>query len=565
LLAADRFDELDSTYSDVVLVPGSDTRGVMFSLEQDLSERVSAHLELTQGERASKAGYHSSFLGFSNIEAESRNTAAGAGVSIDLGQDWQLRIDGSGDRNVLDLTNWLGPTPDTLQHNYDNILTAEVKTLDLIADGPLMQAGGGQVRFAVGASGRWEDLRRVYHNSDGSSDDFLTSREVSAGFAELTIPFFGAANRRPGLERLELSLAARGERYSDFGSSFDPKLGLAWSPVKSLNLRGSIGTSFKAPTLSQTSDGLQTYTYYDYYVDQNGPTDVMILLGSAAELRPEESRNWSVGFDYRPAGLEGLSFSATYFSVDYKDRIGSPFPRGYSQTHVILDPVYEFLVARSPGVSDVIAYLDESTFAGCYDMAASMPCDAYAAAPDVLYIVDTRTRNLAEVRQRGVDFSASYQWENTAGQWSLDAAGMKMLRSTKQFAPGGGRIVQLNQVGYPVDFRFRSSLTWARESWSATIAANYTDSYKDSYYRFVGDSPVKPEVASSTTVDISAQQDLSRLLGWKRLRELELKIVANNVFDRMPPYVANYYGLTYDVANADAMGRYLGAQLRAAW
>ncbi|MGB5938978.1 MAG: TonB-dependent receptor [Rhodanobacter sp.] len=565
LKAADRFTDINPMFSDAVLVPGADNRGMMLSVEQDLSERVSTHLEATHGKRLSKASYRSSFLGYSVARADSRNTAAGGGISIDLDRDWQLRIDGSGDRNVLDLTMWIGPTLDTLQHNYDNILTARIKALDVVADGPLMQVGGGQVRFAAGAGGRWEDLRRVYHNSDGSADDFLTRRRVSAGFAELTVPLFGAANRRPGLERLELSLAARGERYSDFGSSINPKLGVAWAPLESLNLRGSIGTSFKAPTLSQTAHGLRTFTYYDYFVDESGSTNVMILLGSTAKLRPEKSRNWSVGFDYRPTGLSGLNLSVTYFNVNYRDRIGSPFPSGYSQDYVILDPTYQFLVARSPAAADVAAYLDEASFSGCYDMANFAECDARDAIPDVKYIVDTRTRNLAKVRQAGVDFLASYEWESAAGRWNLETSGMKMLRSTKQFAPGGEPLVQLNEVGYPVDLRFRSSLNFARKNWSATVAARYTDSYKDSYYRYVGDFPRKPGVASSTTIDLSVQTDIARYLGWQWLREMELKLAATNVFDRKPPYVATYYGLNYDVANADPVGRFVSAQLRAAW
>jgi len=565
LKAEDRFTDLNPTFSQAVLAPGADNRGMMLSVEQDLSERVSAHLETTHGKRLSKASYLTNYMGYVAVDADSRNTAVGGGVSVDLDRDWQLRIDGSGDRNVLDLAMWIGPTLDTLQHNYGNILTARVKALDVVADGPLMQVGGGQLRFAVGAGGRWEDLRRVYHNSDGSADDFLTSRRVSAGFAELTYPLFGAANRRTGLERLELSLAVRGERYSDFGSSVNPKLGLAWAPVESLNLRGSIGTSFKAPTLSQTAHGLQTYTYYDYYVDEGGPTDVMILLGSTAKLRPEKSRNWSVGFDYRPTRLAGLNLAVTYFTVNYKDRIGSPFPSGYSQDYVILDPTYQFLVARSPAAADVAAYLDEAGFTGCYDMANFAVCDARDAIPDVKYIVDTRTRNLAKVRQTGVDFLASYEWESAAGRWNLETSGMKMLRSTKQFAPGGDPLAQLNEVGYPVDFRFRSSLNFARNNWSTTIAARYTDSYKDSYYRYVGDFPRKPGVASSTTIDLSAQMDVARYLDLKWLREMELKLAATNVFDRKPPYVANYYGLNYDVANADPIGRFVSAQLRAAW
>ena len=53
---------------------------------------------------------------------------------------------------------------------------------------------------------------------------------------------------------MEISLAARYENYSDFGTSTDPKLGVVWSPIESLNLRGTIGTSFRAPSLTDLDD-----------------------------------------------------------------------------------------------------------------------------------------------------------------------------------------------------------------------------------------------------------------------------------------------------------------------
>ena len=40
-------------------------------------------------------------------------------------------------------------------------------------------------------------------------------------------------NRMPGVERLEMSISARYEHYSDFGSSTDPKV---WTGPRSMNL-----------------------------------------------------------------------------------------------------------------------------------------------------------------------------------------------------------------------------------------------------------------------------------------------------------------------------------------
>ena len=52
---------------------------------------------------------------------------------------------------------------------------------------------------------------------------------VRAGFGEVRVPVFGANNRRAGLERLELSLAARFEDYADVGQTTSPKVGILFS------------------------------------------------------------------------------------------------------------------------------------------------------------------------------------------------------------------------------------------------------------------------------------------------------------------------------------------------
>lgn len=565
LKAVDRFSGIDPNYSSILLFPGHDTQGATFSLEQDLSPRLSSYLDIGHGRRESSASSSNVWYGINKYDADSRNLSIGSGIRYGFGEDWQLRVDGSRDRQRLALTGWMGPTPETLDHNYGNILTNTVKSLDVVADGSLMHAPGGPVRLAVGASGRWESLDRLYHNSDDTTDHYVTGRNAKAAYAELIVPFFGPDNRRPGLERLQFSLAARSERYSDFGSSFDPKLGLAWSPVNVLTLRASAGTSFKAPTLSQTSHGLQTYSYLDYYVDEAGPTNVMILLGSTAELQPEEARNWSLGFDYAPRGPKGLQLSATLFDIDYSNRIGDPFPSGYSSTHVILDPVYAFLVQRDPSLEDLASYREEATFNGCYDMVNYVECDPAAVAAGIGYVIDTRTRNLAKVRQRGVDLVVSHAWETDAGRWNLRAAGMKTLRSTRQFAPGGEPLEQVNQVGYPVDLRLRSSLTFSSQHWSVTATGSYTGHYRDTYSRWTGDQERKDRVASFTTVDLSLQRAIGTVLGFSSPQAVQVGLHASNILDRRAPYVAHHIGLNYDAVNADPLGRFVSADVRMSW
>ena len=51
--------------------------------------------------------------------------------------------------------------------------------------------------------------------------------------------------------RLEIQLAGRVDRYSDFGWTFNPKLAVRFQPSSQFLLRSSLGTSFSAPNLIQ--------------------------------------------------------------------------------------------------------------------------------------------------------------------------------------------------------------------------------------------------------------------------------------------------------------------------
>lgn len=58
----------------------------------------------------------------------------------------------------------------------------------------------------------------------------------------------------PITKQLELQLAARRDQYSDFGSTFNPKIGFLSQPTSTVMLRGSANTGFRAPTLDDSID-----------------------------------------------------------------------------------------------------------------------------------------------------------------------------------------------------------------------------------------------------------------------------------------------------------------------
>src|SRR3546814_16708930 len=76
---------------------------------------------------------------------------------------------------------------------------------------------------------------------------FPGPRHVNSIYAEILVPVFGPDNEMPGFHKVDLTLAGRIEDYNQFGRTENPKFSLRWEPVEGIALRGSYGTSFRAP------------------------------------------------------------------------------------------------------------------------------------------------------------------------------------------------------------------------------------------------------------------------------------------------------------------------------
>ena len=127
----------------------------------------------------------------------------------------------------------------------NRVLTASAQ-----ADGSVFDLPAGPVKLAVGGQARLETFIREGSNyattvAPVAAAGTDVDRTVGALFAEAHVPLFGPENRRPGFERLEVSLAARWEHYTGFGGTLNPKVGVLWSPVRT--------SSSEAPMTSRSA------------------------------------------------------------------------------------------------------------------------------------------------------------------------------------------------------------------------------------------------------------------------------------------------------------------------
>ncbi len=175
-----------------------------------------------------------------NAHAEARSLGGTATLGVDLAANWRAEATASyfQDRTRQSQFQPLGAGLVNIFNTKNSVGEIELK-----ADGDLIEVPAGAVKLAVGAQMRSERYSSLFETAVNLPTPQSGTRNVRSLFAELNAPFFTSRNRRPGLEQLILTAAGRFEHYEKLGSSFDPKVGLLWSPLKGLRFRGSYGTS----------------------------------------------------------------------------------------------------------------------------------------------------------------------------------------------------------------------------------------------------------------------------------------------------------------------------------
>ena len=134
------------------------------------------------------------------------------------------------------------------------------------------------------------------------------------------------------LSWLETQLAARYDYYSDFGSTFNPKLAFKVAATRSLHIRASAGTGFKAPEMPDVYGGeaLGYFSVKDHLQcnkakGQGNEQEACRMRSVPAEtrknpdLKPETSFSYNLGFVLEP--LKRLNITMDYFNYTIKDEI----------------------------------------------------------------------------------------------------------------------------------------------------------------------------------------------------------------------------------------------------
>jgi outer membrane receptor protein involved in Fe transport len=411
------------------------------------------------------------------------------------------------------------------------------RSIELGAEGPIMDLSGGEVRLAFGGGYRENRLRAV--RTGAAIQDISARQGAYFAYVEGVVPVIGPSQNIPGIHRLQLTGAMRVEDYPGIERVLTPKLGAVYSLNENLDLRGSWGRSFKAPTLYQLhSPQSAVLDYARFYSSTPVPPDATAIeiAGGNSNLKPERAQTWSVTLAWHPNQLPGLDLEVAYFSTRYRDRVVQPIV--YS-SRALSDPRYSDLITSDPSDSELAAVLANTQIFNYTD-------DAYDPST-VAAIIGNAFRNVASQSLRGVDILFRYRHEIGEADDLRIAANVSYLNSNQRLSPMQPVEELSGTIFNPPHLRARQTLTWTGGPSSATVAVSYIGSVSDRR------AVLARRVSSMTTVDLAFRHRFAQ----PRFADLDLSISIGNLLNSRPGLIVTNSPSAepYDSTNYSIVGR----------
>ncbi|MGZ5597977.1 MAG: TonB-dependent receptor [Usitatibacter sp.] len=424
------------------------------------------------------------------------------------------------------------------------IYEAKVSTtsIDLKGTRDLVQMAAGPLGIAMGGELREEKFTfspsQAFQIGDvagfgGNVFPVDVKRHVASVYAEVAVPV---------LKNLELDGGIRYDNYQTVGSTTNPKISFRWTPVPEVLLRGSYGTGFRAPSLTDL------YTPQQSSVTANGSRDPLrcpnVQTGAPADcnnqfptttggnpaLQPEKSKSGTFGIVFEPSRRLSIGWDAFWITI--KDQLG------------VL-----------PATTILGNAANATTFASFIIRGAP---DGNASGLGPIISVLQNTANLFKAKVSGYDIDIMGRPDIGAGHnLTLRLSGTEIWQSIRQNFDGSysNNMDSALGAGLGVIPRWRhiASATYDRGPWMFSVQQNFQDSYHDVNGN-VGGTPRL--VGVYETFDAQAR--------YTGFRSLALTLGVKNFTDRDPPYTnsAGQFAAGYDIAYSDVRGRFVYGNIR---
>ena len=432
----------------------------------------------------------------------------------------------------------------------------EMINVRAVADGPLFELPGGAVRAAVGVEYLYE--KYAGNNSRGLTAAALAaltnrvaSRNVKSVFGELNVPILGEGS---GVHSLSVTASGRYDDYSDFGGTFNPKIGVNFAPVEWLKLRGNWGKAFQAPGISDLALGgapalnilpLATLPFSNPALPINGRGNLITMGGTKLPLDSQKAKTWSVGFDMNPPIIEGLSMGMTYYSIDFKGAIAIPPIFNPSQFYPDFPNNY---VTYDKGEAAMQAYFNQLAAEGATNaptILASLPGGNFSTVYGVL---DARTTNLARAMTTGLDFYTRLRHDTGFGNVYAEVSGNYILSFKSQTNPAA--IIRSTVEADTTRLKLTSTLGANVGNLQGQITWNYSQGYKITP---TAANLQQNRVASYNLFNLYFQYSVP---GDSAIaKDLVFSLNVDNLFDQDPPLFRGATGSFFGIANGFTLGR----------
>jgi len=408
------------------------------------------------------------------------------------------------------------------------------RTVDVKASTPFARLNGGDAIVSIGAETRSEtadftpsallNSNNILGDRDGSGLTTLAAtsntRRVTSFFTEASLPVS---------KELELQFAARHDRYEDAGNSTNPKFGLRWQPSRTILVRGSAGSGFRAPSihdlLGPTTFGITSSILTDPQCVRSGSSidfctaQWPVERRSNKNLKPEKSRQYSLGVVVEPT--KEVSFSVDYWRLEKRD---------------IISTIGEEVIVNNPQLYNN-RYIFRNSFG------------------DITNII-LQKENQGRLNTNGLDISADWRSGNTAaGRFKVGINGTLILKYDRQFGvtdPFQSNLGKFLNDQVIQRWRHRLAFDWDQGPFGVTLSNQYSSSYADQNTTY---DPSTNALLAARRVEAYSLWDLSA--SWKPMKDLKLRAGVINLANTAPPFSnqAYFFIAGYDPTYTDPCGR----------
>lgn len=308
--------------------------------------------------------------------------------------------------------------------------TYEQTVFNAFLESDLFELQGGRMQAGFGVEYRKDEINS--EPDDAAEDGLLIgffsdggaagSKELFEVFGETRLPLLADL---PFIKSFEVNASFRWTEEEFYGSAWTYSVDGGYRPIDWLLLRGSYGTSFRAPNLRENflrgQSGFLSFNdpcvvpadafdlLNNVYLPQldnrdpiildncrlagvdpttlgtgntgqppNAATSVELPSGGSLDLEPETSTSWSAGFSFEQPWTDwfSLNLSVTYYDIEIENTIAEPNPQ------FIINDCYEL----QPNLSSAF-------------------CSRITRGSDQrLSVIDLSFININQLNARGVDF-----------------------------------------------------------------------------------------------------------------------------------------------------------------